>query len=103
MIAARDSRKVGTELTKVFNLRFRTRLALVMFLTMACTSAMLMWTYIQENNRIKAYVAGVTSRLLTISQVTQQQVPATGDQNQALQIYKKALEDAGGFSSVTVA
>src|SRR5438093_13434927 len=102
MIAARDSRKVGTELTKVFNLRFRTRLALVMFLTMASTSAMLMWTYIQENNRIKAYVAGVTSRLLTISQVTQQQVPATGDQNQALQMYMKALEDAG-FSSVTVA
>ena len=89
-------------MTKVFNLRFRTRLALVMFLTMACTSAMLMWTYIQENNRIKAYVAGVTSRLLTISQVTQQQVPATGDQNQALQFYMKALEDAG-FSSVTVA
>ena len=73
-----------------------------MFLTMASTSAMLMWTYIQENNRIKAYVAGVTSRLLTISQVTQQQVPATGDQNQALQMYMKALEDAG-FSSVTVA
>ena len=89
-------------MTKVFNLRFRTRLALVMFLTMASTSAMLMWTYIQENNRIKAYVAGVTSRLLTISQVTQQQVPATGDQNQALQMYMKALEDAG-FSSVTVA
>src|SRR5439155_21925996 len=81
---------------------FRTRLALVMFLTMASTSAMLMWTYIQENNRIKAYVAGVTSRLLTISQVTQQQVPATGDQNQALQMYMRALEDAG-FSSVTVA
>ena len=86
----------------IINLRFRTRLALVMFLTMASTSAMLMWTYIQENNRIKAYVAGVTSRLLTISQVTQQQVPATGDQNQALQMYMKALEDAG-FSSVTVA
>jgi signal transduction histidine kinase len=87
---------------QVINLRFRTRLALVMFLTMGCTSAMLMWTYIQENNRIKAYVAGVTSRLLTISQVTQQQVPATGDQNQALQMYEKALTDAG-FSSVTVA
>ena len=86
----------------IINLRFRTRLALVMFLTMASTSAMLMWTYIQENNRIKAYVAGVTSRLLTISQVTQQQVPATGDQNQALQMYMKALKDAG-FSSVTVA
>jgi len=89
-------------LKPIINLRFRTRLALVMFLTMASTSAMLMWTYIQENNRIKAYVAGVTSRLLTISQVTQQQVPATGDQNQALQMYMKALEDAG-FSSVTVA
>ena len=89
-------------MTHIINLRFRTRLALVMFLTMASTSAMLMWTYIQENNRIKAYVAGVTSRLLTISQVTQQQVPATGDQNQALQMYMKALKDAG-FSSVTVA
>lgn len=86
----------------MLNLRFRTRLALVIFLTMACTSAILIWTYIQENRRIKAYVSNVTSELLTISQVTQQQVPATGDQNQALQVYEKSLKDAG-FSSVTVA
>ena len=56
---------------KLVKLRFRTRLALVMLLTMGCTSAILMWTYIQENNRIKAYVAGVTSDLLTISAATQ--------------------------------
>ena len=73
-----------------------------MFLTMGCTSAILVWSYIQENNRIKAYVSSVTSDLLTISQVTQQQVPATGDQNQALEAYKKTLQDAG-FTSVTVA
>ena len=73
-----------------------------MFLTMGCTSAILVWTYIQENNRIKAYVSGVTSDLLTISQVTQQQVPPTGDQNQALQTYIKTLT-AAGFSSVAVA
>lgn len=71
-----------------------------MFLTMACTSAILVWTYIQENNRIKAYVSGVTSDLLTISEVTQQQVPPTGDLKQALQAYMKTLEDAG-FTSVT--
>ncbi|HLW79507.1 MAG TPA: ATP-binding protein [Terriglobia bacterium] len=86
----------------MFNLRFRTRLVLVMFVTMACTSAILVWTYIQENKQIKAYVSGVTSDLLTISQATQQQVAPTGDQNQALQAYMKTLEDAG-FSSVTVA
>ena len=87
---------------KLVKLRFRTRLALVMLLTMGCTSAILMWTYIQENNRIKAYVAGVTSDLLTISAATQQQLPATKDQKQALQAYMKALTDAG-FSTVTVA
>ncbi len=73
-----------------------------MFLTMGFTSAILVWTYIQENRRIKAYVSGVTSELLTISQVTQQQVSAAGDQNQALQAYMKTLKDAG-FSTVTVA
>ena len=66
------------------HLRFRTRLALVMFLTMACTSAILVATYINQNRRVKAYVSAVTSDLLAISQLTYKQIPPDADPNQAL-------------------
>jgi signal transduction histidine kinase len=83
------------------HLRFRTRLALVMFLTMACTSAILVATYINQNRRVKAYVSAVTSDLLAISQLTYKQIPPDADPNQALETYKQALVNAG-LSSVTV-
>lgn len=83
-------------------LRFRTRLALVMFLTMACTSAVLMVTYVNHNRKVKAYVAGQTSDLLQIIQLTQARIPLTADRNQALDAYMKALKDAG-LTSVTLA
>lgn len=83
------------------NLRFRTRLALVMFLTMALTSAVLMGTYVQHNRRIKSYVAGQTSDLLQIIQLAQLRIPPDSNRNQALEAYLKALKDAG-LSSITV-
>ena len=83
-------------------LRFRTRLALVMFLTMACTSAILMVAYVNHNRKVKAYVAGQTSDLLQIIQLTQARIPPTADRNQALDAYMKALKDAG-LTSVTLA
>lgn len=85
----------------LFNLRFRTRLALVMFLTMALTSAILTWNHLQHRNQITAYVAGEASQLLTISQLTQTQIPPGASRDQALKAYKKALEDLG-LSPVTV-
>ncbi len=87
---------------RVFQLRFRTRLALVMFLTMACTSAVLMWTYVSHNRRVKAYVAGQTSDLLQIIALAQLQIPPTTDRNQALQAYLTALKDAG-VSNINIA
>lgn len=84
------------------HLRFRTRLALVMLLTMGCTSVILMMTYVQHNQKVKAYVAGQTSDFLQIIQLTQARIPATADRNQALDAYMKALRDAG-LSSVTLA
>lgn len=86
----------------VFQLRFRTRLALVMFLTMACTSAVLMWTYVGHNRRVKALVAGQTSDLLQIIALAQLQMPATTDRNQALQAYLTALKSAG-VSNISIA
>ena len=85
-----------------YNLRFRTRLVLVLFMVLAVTGAVLLTTYIRENHRIKAYVAGITSDLLAISQVTQEQVPAKATRTQALQAYMQALKGAG-LSSITVA
>ncbi len=87
----------------VFNFRFRTRLALVMFLTMACTSAVLMMTYVGHNRRVQAYVAGQTSDLLQIIQLTQTRIPPTANRNQALEAYLKALKDAGLSSVITMA
>lgn len=83
-------------------LSFRTRLALVLFLILAITSAILFSTYIRQNRHIKAYVAGITSDLLAISQVTQATLPPKSTRTQALEAYMKALKDAG-LSSITVA
>lgn len=86
---------------RILNFRFRTRLVLVMFLITACTSAILMVAYIQHNRRIKAYVAGQTSDLLEIIQLTQASIPAHVDRRQALSQYLSALKGAG-LSSINV-
>lgn len=83
------------------HLRFRTRLALVMLLTMGCTSALLMLTYVNHNRQVKSYVAGQTSDLLQIIQLTQARIPPNADRKRALDAYMKALKDAG-LSSVTL-
>ena len=82
------------------NLRFRTRLALVMFVTMACTSAILTWGYFEHRTQILKYVSGEASRLLTVSQLAQTQIPAKTSVDEALKIYQKKLEDLG-LSSVS--
>ena len=86
----------------MLKLRFRTRLALVMFLTMACTTAALMVTYVRHDRQVKAYTTVLTSDLLQIVNVAQQQLPQNSDRKQALEFYSKALKDAG-LSSITVA
>ena len=78
-----------------FNLRFRTRLALVMFLTMTCTGAILTWNYVKHRREILNYVAGETSRLLTFSQLAQTQIPPKTSVDDALKIYQKKLQDLG--------
>jgi signal transduction histidine kinase len=78
-----------------FNLRFRTRLALVMFLTMTCTGAILTWNYVKHRREILNYVAGETSRLLTFSQLAQTQIAPKTSVDDALKIYQKKLEDLG--------
>ena len=85
----------------VFNLRFRTRLALVMFLIMGCTSAILTGTYVYHSNLIKAYVEAQTTELVAISTLAQQRIRPDADRDEALAEYKKALEDAG-LKSITV-
>ncbi len=82
------------------NLRFRTRLALVMFVTMTCTGAILTWNYVNHRREILNYVAGETSRLLTFSQLAQTQIPPKTSVDDALKIYQKKLEDLG-LSSVS--
>lgn len=84
------------------NLRFRTRLALIMFLIMASTSAMLTWTHLEHRRQVLAYVAAETSQLLSISQLTQTRIPPKAGRDEALKAYKKALEDLG-LSPVEVA
>ncbi|HUI41021.1 MAG TPA: ATP-binding protein [Terriglobia bacterium] len=76
---------------------FRARLALVMFLTMATISAILFWTYHRQEGRVKAYVAGITSDLATISELAayQQQLPEKEDPKLALLAYKDKLNQAG--------
>lgn len=83
------------------NLRFRARLALVLFVTLAITSAVLFATYIRQDRRIKAYVAGITSELLAIGQVTQTKIAPKSSRTAALQAYETALKDAG--FSITIA
>lgn len=86
----------------VFNLRFRTRLGLVMCLIMGCISAILTATYVYHSNLIKAYVEAQTSELVAISNLAQERIRPGADRNAALAEYKKALEDAG-LKSITVA
>jgi signal transduction histidine kinase len=86
---------------RILNLRLRTRLALVMFLITASTSAILMVAYVQHNRRIKAYVAGQTSDLLEIIQLTQASIPSKANRKNALSEYLSALKNAG-LSSINV-
>ncbi len=83
-----------------FNLRFRTRLALVMFLTMTCTGGILTWGYFEHRSQILNYVSGEASRLLTVSQLAQTQIPPKTSVDEALKIYQKKLQDLG-LSSVS--
>jgi signal transduction histidine kinase len=85
----------------LFNLRFRTRLALVMFLITASTSGVLMVAYVQHIQKIKTYVAGQTSDLLQIVQLAQANLPPHSDRTQALNQTLKALKDAG-LTSINV-
>ena len=78
-----------------FNLRFRTRLALVMFFTMTCTGAILTWNYVNHRREILNYVSGETTRLLTVQQLAQTQIPPKTSEDDALKIYQKKLEDLG--------
>ena len=90
--------------TRLFSsLSFRTRLALVMFLTMAGIGIILTLTHIQSNQQIQTYVekdARHTSDLLTIIQAAQRKLPTKANLNQALEAYMEALE-AAGLSKVT--
>jgi signal transduction histidine kinase len=87
------------------NLSFRTRLALVMLLTMASTSAVLFWTYHRQEGRVRAYVATITSDLNSINQLAtyQQQLPQKGDPELALQAYRDRLTAAGLKETVDAA
>lgn len=87
------------------SLSFRARLALVLLLTMASTSAVLFWTYHRQEGRVKAYVATITSDLNTINQLAtyQQQLPQKGDPNLALQAYRDRLTAAGLKETVDAA
>jgi len=82
------------------NLRFRTRLALVMFITMTCTGAILTWNYVKHRREILNYVSGEASRLLTVSQLAQTEIPPKTSVEDALKIYQKKLQDLG-LSSVS--
>jgi signal transduction histidine kinase len=69
---------------------------------MACTTAALMVTYVRHDRQVKAYTTVLTSDLLQIVNVAQQQLPQNSDRKQALEFYSKALKDAG-LSSINVA
>ena len=83
------------------NLRFRTRLALVMFVTMTCMGAILTWNYVQHQHEILNYVGGETQRLLNVSQLAQTQIPPRTSVDDALKIYQEKLQELG-IKSVTV-
>ena len=76
-------------------LRLRTRLALVMFVTMASISAILFATYLHQAERMKEYVTGITTDLLKIQEVTRPQPRANADPKQILKAYQDALTKAG--------
>jgi signal transduction histidine kinase len=84
------------------NLRFRTRLALVMFVTMACTSAILTWGYLNHRNQILNYVQEEASRLITVSQFAQTQIAPNISVDDALKIYQDKLQELGLKSVSTV-
>lgn len=86
---------------RILNFRFRTRLVLVMFFITACTSSILMMAYIQHNRRIKAYVAGQTSDLLEIIELTRASISPKLDRVQALSEYQSKLKGAG-LSSINI-
>jgi signal transduction histidine kinase len=86
----------------LLNLRFRTRLAVVMFITMACTGAILTWGYFNHRQQILNYVSGETSRLLTVSQLAQTQIPPNTSVDNALKIYQEKLQELGLTSVSTV-
>jgi signal transduction histidine kinase len=77
------------------NLRFRTRLALVMFVTMTCTGAILTWNYVNHRREILNYVSGEASRLVTVSQLAQTQIPPKTSVDDALKIYQEKLQELG--------
>jgi len=77
------------------NLRFRTRLALVMFVTMTCTGAILTWNYVNHRREILNYVSGEASRLLTVSQLAQTQIAPKTSVDDALKIYQEKLQELG--------
>ena len=79
------------------NLRFRTRLALILFLTMATTSAILIVTYVRVSRRIRTYVNGVAEDLTVISQVAKvtDQIGPRMSEKQVLDMYTRVVEDNG--------
>jgi len=75
--------------------RFQTRLALVMLLIMGLTSAFLTVTYVNNTNRVMAYLTATTSDLLAISQLAQKRIPPDANRDQAIEEYEKVLKDSG--------
>jgi signal transduction histidine kinase len=75
--------------------RFQTRLALVMLLIMGLTGAFLTVTYVNNTNRIMAYLTATTSDLLAISQLAQKRIPPDATRDQAIEEYEKVLKDSG--------
>jgi len=73
-----------------------------MFVTMACTSGILTWSYFEHRDQILSYVSKEASRLLTVSQLAQTeiQIPPKTSVEDALKIYQKKLQDLG-LSSVS--
>jgi signal transduction histidine kinase len=86
----------------MMHLRFRTRLALVMFLTMTMASAILTWAHFQHRRQLMLYVSAETEYLLTISQLTQQKLPTNVKPEEAVKTYMEAMK-AAGLSSVNIA
>jgi signal transduction histidine kinase len=77
-------------------------LALVMFVTMTCTGATLTWGYFTHRSQILNYVWGETTRLLTVSQLAQTQIPPNTSVDDALKIYQEKLQELGLKSVSTV-